>query len=75
VALPPGPRTPGSVNLIRFALYPLQTLLYLDAVVKETLRLRPAIDAAERTLTKPRMIAGWELPAGVEVYPAFASAA
>jgi cytochrome P450 family 135 len=43
---------------------------YLDAVVKETLRLRPVIDAAERTLTKPRMVAGWELPAGVKVYPA-----
>jgi cytochrome P450 len=43
---------------------------YLDAVVKETLRLRPVIDAAERTLTKPRNVAGWDLPAGVKVYPA-----
>ncbi len=42
---------------------------YLDAVVKETLRLRPVIDAAERTLTQPRTVAGWELPAGVKVYP------
>jgi cytochrome P450 len=42
---------------------------YLDAVVKESLRLRPVIDAAERTLTKPREVAGWELPAGVKVYP------
>src|SRR6478609_2984303 len=42
---------------------------YLDAVVKETLRLRPVIDAAERTLTRPRTVAGWELPAGVKVYP------
>jgi cytochrome P450 family 135 len=45
---------------------------YLDAVVKETLRLRPVIDAAERTLTVPRTVAGWELPAGVRVYPAIA---
>jgi cytochrome P450 len=45
---------------------------YLEAVVKETLRLRPVIDAAERTLTKPRVVAGWELPAGVKVYPALA---
>jgi cytochrome P450 len=45
---------------------------YLDAVTKETLRLRPVIDAAERTLTKPRMVAGWELPAGVKVYPGIA---
>ena len=45
---------------------------YLDAVGKETLRLRPVIDAAERTLTKPRTVAGWELPPGVKVYPAIA---
>jgi cytochrome P450 family 135 len=45
---------------------------YLDAVVKETLRLRPVIDAAERTLTKPRNVAGWELPPGVKVYPGIA---
>jgi len=45
---------------------------YLDAVVKETLRLRPVIDGAERTLTVPRTVAGWELPAGVRVYPAIA---
>jgi cytochrome P450 family 135 len=42
---------------------------YLDAVVKETLRIRPIIDGAERTLTAPRTLAGWELPAGTKVYP------
>lgn len=42
---------------------------YLDAVVTETLRVRPVIDAAERTLTKPRTICGWELPPGIRVYP------
>jgi cytochrome P450 len=45
---------------------------YLDAVVKETLRLRPVIDAAERTLTAPRELGGWELPAGIKVYPGIA---
>ncbi len=45
---------------------------YLDAVVTETLRLRPVIDANERSLTKPRTIGGWELPAGIRVYPAIA---
>jgi cytochrome P450 len=45
---------------------------YLDAVAKETLRLRPVIDAAERTLTKPRVVAGYELPPGVKVYPGIA---
>src|SRR6516225_9366358 len=45
---------------------------YLDAVVRESLRLRPVIDAAERTLTVPRRVAGWQLPAGVKVYPGIA---
>jgi cytochrome P450 len=45
---------------------------YLTAVGKETLRMRPVIDAAERTLTKPRTVAGWELPPGIKVYPAIA---
>jgi cytochrome P450 len=43
---------------------------YLEATVTESLRLRPVIDASERTLTKPRVIGGWELPAGIRVYPA-----
>jgi cytochrome P450 len=42
---------------------------YLDAVVAESLRLRPVIDAAERTLVTPRTVAGHELPAGIRVYP------
>ena len=45
---------------------------YLDAVVTETLRLRPVIDASQRRLTRPRVVAGWELPAGVTVAPAIA---
>jgi cytochrome P450 len=45
---------------------------YADAVGKETLRLRPVIDAAERTLAAPREIGGWRLPAGIKVYPAIA---
>ena len=45
---------------------------YLDAVVTETLRLRPIIDANQRKLTQPRTVAGWELPAGIAVYPAIA---
>ena len=45
---------------------------YVDAVATETLRLRPVIDAAERMLKESRVVAGWELPAGVRVYPAIA---
>ncbi len=43
---------------------------YLDAVVTETLRIRPVIDGAERTLKKARTIGGWDLPPGIRVYPA-----
>ena len=43
---------------------------YLEAVVSETLRIRPVIDGAERTLKKPRTIGGWDLPPGIRVYPA-----
>lgn len=42
---------------------------YLNAVVTESLRLRPVIDAAERTLVTPREVAGHLLPAGIRVYP------
>jgi cytochrome P450 len=45
---------------------------YLEATVREALRLRPVIDAAQRTLSAPRTVAGWELPAGVKVYPGIA---
>ena len=45
---------------------------YSAAAGKETLRMRPVIDAAERTLTKPRTIGGWELPPGIKVYPGIA---
>ena len=45
---------------------------YLDAVATESLRLRPVIDAVERTLTEPREIGGYLLPAGIRVYPTIA---
>ena len=40
---------------------------YLDAVVNETLRTRPVIDQAVRTLTEPTEIGGYILPAGTTV--------
>lgn len=42
---------------------------YRDAVVKETLRLRPVISLVLRRLVEPMEIAGWRLPAGVTVAP------
>lgn len=42
---------------------------FRDAVVKETLRLRPVIAAVARRLTAPMEIGGFRLPAGVTVAP------
>jgi cytochrome P450 len=42
---------------------------YLDAVVKETLRLRPVVPAVLRLLKAPLSIAGYDLPGGVAVQP------
>jgi cytochrome P450 len=63
-------RNPAVLARLREEIEAGESDAYLDAVAKETLRLRPVIDGAERTLTVPRTVAGWELPAGVKVYPA-----
>jgi cytochrome P450 len=42
---------------------------YRDAVIKETLRLRPVLPIVLRKLTVPLRIGGWELPVGVSVAP------
>jgi cytochrome P450 family 135 len=42
---------------------------YLDAVIKETLRLRPVISLVLRKLVEPMEIGGRMLPAGVSVAP------
>jgi cytochrome P450 len=65
-------RNPAVLARLREELEAGEDDAFLDAVVKETLRLRPVLDAAERTLTVPRTVAGWELPAGVRVYPGIA---
>ena len=48
---------------------------YLDAVVKETLRIRPVIVDVARKLTAPTEIGGYTLPAGTLVLPAIAARA
>lgn len=42
---------------------------YVDAVAKETLRLRPVIPIVVRRLTEPVEIGGYTLPAGVKAAP------
>ena len=46
---------------------------YLDAVVKETLRVRPVVVDVARKLTREVEIGGWRLPAGTLVLPAIAA--
>jgi cytochrome P450 len=45
----------------------LAALPYLDATVKEVLRLRPVIPIVGRVLKKPMRIGGYDLPAGATV--------
>jgi cytochrome P450 family 135 len=42
---------------------------YLDAVIKETLRIRPVVFNSARVLTEPVEVGGYRLPAGVMVAP------
>ena len=40
-------------------------LEYLDATIKESLRLTPVVSEVGRLLTRPARIGGWDLPSGV----------
>ncbi len=42
---------------------------YLDAVIKESMRLRPILPDVVRKLKAPMKIAGYEIPAGVNLMP------
>jgi cytochrome P450 len=46
---------------------------YLDAVVKETLRVRPVVVDVARKLQRDVELGGWHLPAGTLVLPAIAA--
>jgi cytochrome P450 len=47
---------------------------YVEAVIKETLRVRPVIPAVARRLTAPVELAGYAIPAGATIVPALALA-
>jgi cytochrome P450 family 135 len=44
-------------------------VVYVDAVAKEALRVRPVIFTVGRELRAPAELGGWELPAGTAAFP------
>jgi cytochrome P450 family 135 len=42
---------------------------YLEATIKEAMRLRPVIGSVARRLAKPATVAGYDLPPGVVIFP------
>ena len=42
---------------------------YLDAVIKESMRIRPVVPGVSRKLSRPWTLDGYELPAGTRVSP------
>jgi cytochrome P450 len=65
-------RHPGALSRLEDELAAQDGEAYLDAVINETLRVRPVIDAVWRKLTAPAMVEGRLLPAGAVVMPSIA---
>jgi cytochrome P450 len=61
-------RHPAALARLRVELADDQTV-YLDAVIKETMRTRPVVEAVWRVLTKPLTLGDYRLPAGTVVAP------
>lgn len=62
-------RHPGALSRLEDELAAHEGEAYLEAVINETLRVRPVIDAVWRKLTAPAMVEGRLLPAGAVVMP------
>lgn len=62
-------RSPGSLRRLTDEIAAGDGDAYLDAVVRETLRVRPVVYDVARLLTTPFSVRGWMLPAGTYVVP------
>jgi len=62
-------RTPRVLQRLREEVEAGESTDYLDATIKEALRLRPVVPGVIRQLQRPLTIGGMHLPAGVNVAP------
>lgn len=63
-------RRPDALERLRDEVRGGQQSEYLDAVIEETLRLRPVVPFVGRQLRQPMTLDGYELPPGLNVFPA-----
>lgn len=62
-------RNPDKLELARQEVIDGGDGSYIDAVIKETLRMRPPVPVVVRTLLEPMALGGYDLPAGTTVAP------
>jgi len=62
-------RAPDKMERLREEIAAADGHDYVDAVVKETLRVRPVVPFVGRRLKEPMELGGYDLPAGTDVMP------